>query len=100
MTSATHTSTIGTEQRADDRGQPGPDQTTVSRRRGRNAGLPWILPALIVSVGVLYYCIGYTGYISTLKWDGASPGTRLRRRHELHQDGRRPGVLEVAQPHR
>ena len=73
MTSATHTPTIGTEQRADDRGQPGPDQTTVSRRRGRNAGLPWILPALIVSVGVLYYCIGYTGYISTLKWDGASP---------------------------
>src|SRR5690349_6234661 len=42
-------------------------------RRGRNAGLPWILPALIVSVGVLYYCIAYTGYISTLKWDGASP---------------------------
>jgi raffinose/stachyose/melibiose transport system permease protein len=42
-------------------------------RRGRNAGLPWILPALIVSVGVLYYCIAYSGYISTLKWDGASP---------------------------
>ena len=39
----------------------------------RNAALPWILPALVVSVGVLYYCIGYTGYISTLKWDGASP---------------------------
>jgi len=37
------------------------------------AGLPWILPALVVSVGVLYYCIGYTGFISTLKWDGASP---------------------------
>lgn len=28
---------------------------------------------MIVSVGVLYYCIGYTGYISTLDWDGASP---------------------------
>ena len=47
-----------------------------SRRRGglyRPAGIPWILPALVVSVGVLYYCIGYTGYLSTLKWDGASP---------------------------
>lgn len=28
---------------------------------------------MVVSVGVLYYCIGYTGYISTLSWDGASP---------------------------
>ena len=28
---------------------------------------------MVVSVGVLYYCIGYTGYISTLDWDGASP---------------------------
>jgi raffinose/stachyose/melibiose transport system permease protein len=47
-----------------------------SRRRGglyRPPGLPWILPALVVSVGVLYYCIGYTGYLSTLDWDGASP---------------------------
>lgn len=41
--------------------------------RRRNAGLAWIVPALVLSVGVLYYCIGYTGYISTLKWDGASP---------------------------
>jgi ABC-type sugar transport system permease subunit len=24
-------------------------------------------------VGLIYYCIGYTGYISTLNWDGASP---------------------------
>ena len=42
-------------------------------RRDRRAGLPWILPAMIVSVGLLYYCIGYTGFISTLDWDGASP---------------------------
>lgn len=28
---------------------------------------------MIVSVGVLYYCIVYTGFMSTLKWDGASP---------------------------
>jgi raffinose/stachyose/melibiose transport system permease protein len=37
------------------------------------AGLPWILPALILSVGLLYYCIGYTGVISTWNWDGISP---------------------------
>ena len=43
------------------------------RRRQRPQGLPWILPALVVSVGILYYCIGYTGYISTLDWDGTSP---------------------------
>lgn len=36
-------------------------------------GLPWILPAMIYSVGILYYCILYTGYISTLRWDGTSP---------------------------
>ncbi|HEY0374393.1 MAG TPA: sugar ABC transporter permease, partial [Amnibacterium sp.] len=36
-------------------------------------GLPWILPAMIYSVGILYYCILYTGYISTLDWDGTSP---------------------------
>ena len=28
---------------------------------------------MVVSVGLLYYCIGYTGYISTLDWDGAAP---------------------------
>lgn len=36
-------------------------------------GLPWILPALILSVGLIYYCIAYTGFLSTLNWDGASP---------------------------
>jgi raffinose/stachyose/melibiose transport system permease protein len=45
------------------------------RRRGprRPPGLPWILPAFIFVVGFIYYCIGYTGYISTLNWDGVSP---------------------------
>ena len=45
------------------------------RRRGprRPPGLPWILPAFIFVVGLIYYCIGYTGYISTLNWDGVSP---------------------------
>jgi raffinose/stachyose/melibiose transport system permease protein len=45
-------------------------------RRGprRPPGLPWILPALVLSVGLIYYGIGYTAYISTLNWDGLSPG--------------------------
>lgn len=43
------------------------------RRPWRPPGLPWILPALTLSVGLLYYAIGYTGYISTLDWDGISP---------------------------
>ncbi len=42
-------------------------------RRVQAHGLPWLLPALVLSVGLLYYCIGYTGYISTLNWDGVSP---------------------------
>lgn len=41
-------------------------------RSVRTSGFIWILPALVVSVGLIYYCIGYTGYISTLKWDGVS----------------------------
>jgi ABC-type sugar transport system permease subunit len=54
---------------------PGPARPKGRRGRGprRPAGLPWILPALILVVGVVYYCIGYTGYISTLNWDGVSP---------------------------
>jgi raffinose/stachyose/melibiose transport system permease protein len=37
------------------------------------AGWLWILPALIFSSGLIYYCIGYTVYISTLEWDGIGP---------------------------
>ena len=36
-------------------------------------GYLWILPALVLSVGLIYYCIGYTGYISTLDWNGTAP---------------------------
>ncbi len=38
-----------------------------------SSGLPWILPALVLCVGLIYYCIGDTSYISTLNWDGISP---------------------------
>jgi raffinose/stachyose/melibiose transport system permease protein len=55
---------------------PGGRAATRTRGRGkrdRRFGLPWILPAMILSGGLLYYCIIDTGYISTLQWDGASP---------------------------
>ncbi|AYG04133.1 carbohydrate ABC transporter permease [Gryllotalpicola protaetiae] len=51
-------------------------ERTQERRRRRGlvpSGLPWILPALIVSAGLMYFCIGYTGYISTLDWNGTAP---------------------------
>jgi len=53
-------------------------ETTVSLARQPNAaaGLPWILPAFVFVVGLIYYCIGYTGYISTLTWDGVSANPR------------------------
>src|ERR1700753_4291459 len=52
-----------------------PRATRTGGRRGprRPPGLPWILPALVLSVGLIYYGIGYTAYISTLDWDGLSP---------------------------
>lgn len=52
---------------------PGPAAGWRRRNhRLQSPGMPWLLPALILSVGLCYYCIGYTGYISTLNWDGVS----------------------------
>ena len=34
------------------------------------AGLPWILPAVVLIVGLIYFSIGYTGYVATLDWNG------------------------------
>ncbi|MDR1825971.1 MAG: sugar ABC transporter permease [Bifidobacteriaceae bacterium] len=33
-------------------------------------GLRWILPGFVLSVGLIYYCIGYSGYLSLFKWGG------------------------------
>ena len=57
---------------------PARDSSPAPGRRRRRSqlqrpGLPWILPALVLAVGLIYYCIIYTGYISTLDWDGVSP---------------------------
>lgn len=53
------------------------ESASRSRRRTRGArrgaGFPWILPTLILSVGFIYYCVGYTGVISLYDWNGVSP---------------------------
>jgi ABC-type sugar transport system permease subunit len=62
---------------------PSPQSGRARLRRGRStdsgvralrlpSGLPWILPSLVLCVGLIYYCVGYNGYISTLSWDGIS----------------------------
>jgi raffinose/stachyose/melibiose transport system permease protein len=33
----------------------------------------WLLPAFVISVAVIYFCVGYTAWISLLNWDGISP---------------------------
>ena len=62
----------GTSGRPALRGGQG-NASPARRQRLQAPGLPWILPALVLGVGLIYYCIGYTGYMSTLNWDGASP---------------------------
>ena len=65
--------------------EPGPSPAPAAsgggahRRRRLQApnGLPWILPALVLCVGLIYYCIGYTGIISTWNWDGIDPDPRV-----------------------
>jgi raffinose/stachyose/melibiose transport system permease protein len=36
----------------------------------RFAGAPWILPAIVLVIGLIYFPIGYLGYASTLDWNG------------------------------
>ncbi|MDR1825936.1 MAG: sugar ABC transporter permease [Bifidobacteriaceae bacterium] len=52
-------------------------RTEAARKKGQkrlqHSGLPWILPAMILVVGLIYYSVGYTGYLSTLDWNGTSP---------------------------
>jgi raffinose/stachyose/melibiose transport system permease protein len=59
------------------RGTP-PTAGQTARRRPRRSslrvnGLAWILPAMVVSGGLVYFCIGYNGWASTLEWNGISP---------------------------
>jgi raffinose/stachyose/melibiose transport system permease protein len=58
-----------------DRAAPAPARGKRAKRAPTTqpSGLPWILPAFILVVGLIYYSIGYTAYISTLDWDGTAP---------------------------
>ncbi|SDG80877.1 carbohydrate ABC transporter permease [Microbacterium pygmaeum] len=50
------------------------DRAPAPRRRRTTApGFPWILPALAISSGIVYFCIGYNGWVSLLDWNGISP---------------------------
>ena len=53
--------------------EAGADSGPGTRRRLRPSGLVWVLPALVLCVGLLYYCIAYTAVISTWDWDGIDP---------------------------
>lgn len=73
-------STLTTANRRPGRSNPASQRAQIrpvsrTRRRGPQtpSGLLWILPAFIISIGIIYYCIGYTGYISTLNWNGTDP---------------------------
>lgn len=71
---------------------PAPPAPAAARRRppevpvfagprktvGQPNYVPWlyILPALILIVGIIYVGIGYTGWVSTLDWNGIDPVSR------------------------
>jgi raffinose/stachyose/melibiose transport system permease protein len=52
---------------------------TRRRHAGRSAdgarpiNYVWLLPAFVISVAVIYFCVGYTAWISLQDWDGISP---------------------------
>jgi raffinose/stachyose/melibiose transport system permease protein len=47
----------------------GGDGTRKRRRHHRPPGLGWILPAFVLSAGLIYFCVAYVGYISLLPWN-------------------------------
>jgi len=52
-----------------------PKALSAARRRRllQPSGFIWIAPALVLSAGLVYMCIAYTLYVSTLDWNGVSP---------------------------
>lgn len=55
---------------------PAPRAVRMRRRsslHGTRTAYLYILPALIIVVGIIYLGIGYNGFISTQKWNGISP---------------------------
>lgn len=58
--------------------RPRTDASSGRSRRRRASLTPWlyILPALILVVGIVYVGIGYTGWVSTLDWNGIDDAPR------------------------
>ncbi len=57
------------------RATPAPTRGSGGRSTSKAArlipsGIAWILPAFTISVGLIYYCIGYSGYLSFFDWTG------------------------------
>jgi raffinose/stachyose/melibiose transport system permease protein len=50
--------------------QAGRSRPGSNRLGSRISGVPWILPAVVVVVGLIYFPIGFLGYSSTLDWNG------------------------------
>ena len=45
--------------------------------RGYLSDYFYLLPAMAIVIGIIYYSIGYTAWLSTQDWDGLSPDSRL-----------------------
>ncbi|MET4782260.1 sugar ABC transporter permease [Glaciihabitans sp. UYNi722] len=58
--------------------KPPASRRSNGRTPGQRAITPWlyILPAAILVVGVIYVGIGYTGWVSTLNWNGIDASGR------------------------
>lgn len=64
------------ENRSRLRAQPGKGERPPKAAPLIPGGLRWVIPALIVSVGLIYYSIVYSGYLSFFDWRGGrSPMT-------------------------
>ena len=51
-------------------------RTSGSHAIRQRSGYLYILPALMIVVGIVYLGVGYNGWISTLEWNGISPDPR------------------------
>lgn len=51
-------------------GKKPPGRRARRRHSLYGSGLPWILPALVLVIGMIYFSIGYTGWMSMLDWTG------------------------------
>ena len=68
MTTAIARSGAGAPDRAPRGVEPSPKRPR--KRMLLGPGMIWILPAIVLVLGMIYFAIGYTAYVSTLDWNG------------------------------